>query len=719
MPNPLKMCIFDENFTQMIPVEVRMSKHYKVSALIIYVLAVIAITAMLPKQRQFKYELQKGKAWQYEDLYAPFDFVVLKTNAEIKEERDNIYKNAKPYFSVISSVYPEQKIRFGQEFDRRFASAMDIVHGRFPEQQVNADTIKSKLRQFALLNLEFIYSKGITNYTEVLEKDNGQGMVVLVENKMSRTVPSAEVFTVHSAQQYVADQVAIKFNNNQVLLTAFDYLNIYDFIKPNIEYDKTLTNKARQTLEEQLSESRGMVQAGQLIIAHNELMNDQNLRILRSLRREYQSTGMTTSPISWTLFGQTLLVAILMALLFVFLTLNYPRVVSHVRHLFFVVGLVVVMIGMMCVSMRQQIGHAYLLPFAILPLILRTFYDGHLAIIAHMVTVILCGLLISSGYEFIMLQTVAGMVAIFCLSKIAKRRQLFLAVLMVTGSYIITYTAISLLQEGQFSHIGLRPYMWFIINGLFLFVTYPLIFLFERIFGLVSDITLLELADTNHPLLRELAEKAPGTFQHVMQVANLAEDAIRNINGNPLMARVGALYHDVGKTSAPQFFVENQVGTNPHNSLSNEESAAIIIGHVKKGEELAKAYKLPPRIIDFITTHHGTDVVRYFYNNEVNQHGADNVDASKYTYPGPSPFSKETAVVMLADSIEAASRTIKDYSQDVISSVVEDVVNDKIEHGQMNYADITFRDIETIKAIFKQKLQNIYHTRIEYPKAKK
>ncbi|MBO7597045.1 MAG: hypothetical protein J6T70_08400, partial [Bacteroidales bacterium] len=227
------MCIFDENFTQMIPVEVRMSKHYKVSALIIYVLAVIAITAMLPKQRQFKYELQKGKAWQYEDLYAPFDFVVLKTNAEIKEERDNIYKNAKPYFSVISSVYPEQKIRFGQEFDRRFASAMDIVHGRFPEQQVNADTIKSKLRQFALLNLEFIYSKGITNYTEVLEKDNGQGMVVLVENKMSRTVPSAEVFTVHSAQQYVADQVAIKFNNNQVLLTAFDYLNIYDFIKPN------------------------------------------------------------------------------------------------------------------------------------------------------------------------------------------------------------------------------------------------------------------------------------------------------------------------------------------------------------------------------------------------------------------------------------------------------------------------------------------------------
>ena len=691
-------------------------KTHNISALIIYVLAVIAITAMLPKQRQFKYELQKGKAWQYEDLYAPFDFVVLKTNAEIKEERDNIYKHAKPYFSVTSSVYPEQKIRFEQEFDRRFASAMDIVRNKFPEQQVNADTVKSELQRFALSSLEFVYSKGITNYTDVLEKDNGQGTVVLVENKMSRTVPSTEVFTVHSAQQYVADQVTIKFSNNQILLTAFDNLNIYDFIKPNIEYDKTLTTKARLALEEQLSESRGMVQAGQLIIAHNELMNDQNLRILRSLRREFQSTGVTSSPISWTLFGQTMLVAILMALLFVFVMLNYPRIFSHFRLLFFVVGLVVVMIGMMCVSIRFQIGHAYLLPFAILPLILRTFYDGHLAIIAHMVTVILCGLLISSGYEFIMLQTVAGMVAIFCLSKIAKRRQLFMAVLMVTTSYIVTYTAISLLQEGQFSHIGLRPYMWFFVNGLLLFVAYPLIFIFEKVFGLVSDVTLLELSDTNHPLLRELAEKAPGTFQHVMQVANLAEDAIRNIGGNPLMARVGALYHDVGKTSAPQFFVENQVGTNPHDALSNEESAAIIIGHVKNGEELARAYKLPPRIIDFIATHHGTDVVRYFYNNEVNQHGADNVDASKYTYPGPSPFSKETAVVMLADSIEAASRTIKDYSQDVIGALVEDIVDDKIEHGQMNHADLTFRDIETIKTIFKQKLQNIYHTRIEYPK---
>lgn len=701
----------------MVPIDVRISKHYKASALIIFVLAVVAITAMLPRQRQFKYELQKGKVWQYEDLYAPFDFVVLKTNAEIKEERDNIHKNAKPYFTVISTVYPEQRVKFEQEFERRFASAMDVVRSRFPDLSVDGDTIKSRLRNFALAALESVYSKGVTNYTEVLDKDNGQGAVVLVENKVGRTVPAAEVFTTHSAQKYVSELITMKFNANQVLFTAVEYLNIYDFIKPNIEYDKTLTTKARQALEEQLSESRGMVQAGQLIIAHNEPMNDQNLRVLRSLRREFQSAGVASGLVSWTLVGQILVVAILLALLFVFVILNRPRIYSHTRHLFFVVGLVVVMVGMMCVSIRLQLGHAYLLPFAILPIILRTFYDGHLAFIAHIITSILCGLLISSGYEFIMLQAVAGMVAIFCLSKIAKRRQLFTAVLMVTASYIITYTGMSLLQEGRLANIGLRPYMWFIINGLFLFVSYPLIFFFERLFGLVSDVTLLELSDTNHPLLRELAEKAPGTFQHVMQVANLAEDAIRNIGGNPLLARVGALYHDIGKTAMPQFFIENQVGVSPHNTLSNEASADIIISHVKHGEALAKSYKLPPRVIDFITTHHGTDVVRYFYNNEVNANGADNVDVAKYTYPGPSPVTKETAVVMLADSVEAASRTIKDYSPEVISALVEEIVDDKIEHGQMNHAELTFRDIETVKMFFKQKLQNIYHTRIEYPKS--
>lgn len=703
----------------MVTNEARKSKHYKVSATIIYVLALVIIVALLPKQRQFKYELQKGKAWQYEDLYAPFDFVVLKTDAEIKAEREDIFKNVLPYFNVLPEVYAEQKIKFEQEFDYRFETAMNMAIAKYSKIAVPTDTLKKQLRQFYIHNLEFIYTKGISNYTDVLEKSSDVASVALIDNKRSRVVPASEIFTTHTAQQYLAQQTDIKFKDKLTILSIAESLNIYDFIKPNIEYDKTTTTKARLTAERQLSTSRGIVSAGQLIIARNELMNDQNLRVLQSLRKEYQSTGMTTTKVSWTLIGQILIVAILLALLFTFLYLNRLQIITHTRHLVFIVGLVVTMVAMICFSVRLQIGHAYVLPLAILPIILRTFYDGHLAIITHFVTIIICGLLASNGYEFIFLQAIAGIVAIFCLSKIVKRRQLFLAVMMVALAYMVSYTAISLLQEGQLNHIGMRPYMWFLLNGLLLFVSYPLIFLFEKIFGLVSDVTLLELSDTNHPLLRELAEKAPGTFQHVMQVANLAEEATRGIGGNALMARVGALYHDIGKTVVPQFFIENQIsGVNPHDELTNEQSASIIISHVTNGIELAHSHKLPPRIIDFIGTHHGTDMVRYFYNNEVNEKGADNVDAGKYTYPGPSPFSKETAVVMLADSIEAASRTIKHYSPEVMGELVDNIVNEKTKLGQLNFADITFRDIESIKDIFKQKLQNIYHTRISYPKSK-
>lgn len=704
----------------MISNNARISKHYKASTIIIYAIATVLIVAMLPKQRQFKYELQKGKVWQYEDLYAPFDFVVLKTDAEMKKERNDVFKNAKPYFNVLPSIYPEQKIRFEQEYNYRFASAMDVVHSKYPEMPINTDAIKKQLRLFALEMLDFIYDKGVSDYTDVLEKSNELTSVVLIENKMSQIVPTSEIFTIHSAQQYLTEQTNIRFKNNMAILTAAENINIYDFIRPNIEYDKTTSTKARLAAERHLSTSRGMVAAGQLIIARNEMMNDQNLRILESLRKEYQSSGMTTTKITWTLIGQIMIVAILLALLFGFLILNRIQIIRHTRHLVFIIGLILIVIGMMCVLERMQVGHAYVLPFAMLPLILRTFYDGHLALFAHIIVIIICGLLTQSGYEFILLQIVAGSVAIFCLSKIAKRRQLFLAVLMVTLSYFVTYTAMSLLQEGRLSDISLRPYMWFAINGLFLFVSYPLIFLFEKIFRLVSDVTLLELADTNHPLLRELAEKAPGTFQHVMQVANLAEDAIRSIGGNPLMVRVGALYHDIGKTVVPQFYIENQIGgINPHNELNNEQSASIIISHVTNGVELARNYKLPPRIIDFITTHHGTDVVRYFYNDEINTNGAENVDVNKFTYPGPSPYSKETAVVMLADSIEAASRSVKDLSPNAISTLVDKIVRDKIENGQMNHANVTFSDIETIKKTFKLKLQNIYHTRIAYPKINK
>jgi len=695
-----------------------LTKQKKWVAAIIFVAALAIIVACLPKQRQFRYELQKGKVWQYEDLYAPFDFVVMKTDAEIKEERNNNFKNAKPYFNVLANVYPEQRLLFDQEFEHRFALALDAMKVKYPQAHIESDTLKAHFYDFAVNCLEFIYNKGITSYSEIIEKSDQQSAMVLVENKVSRIVPASEIFTVHSAQQYVSEQINIEFQGSLTSLTTVSSFNMYDYIKPNIEYDKTTTAKAREAAGSQISSSHGMVQAGQLIIAHNEIMNDQNMRILESLRHEYQNFGFAASTISWVLVGQILVIAILLTLLYVYLFFYNAEVFVHIRRLFLLIVVVVVMVALMCILLRLQVANTYVLPLVILPIIIKTFYNGRLAFFAHIITIVMCGLLSANGFQFILMHAIAGSVAVFTLMRITKLRQLMGSVLLVTLSYIITYTAMSLMQEGQFATISLRPYMWLVINGLLLFLCYPLIFLIERVFGFVSDVTLLELADTNNPLLRELAEKAPCTFQHVMQVANLAEDASRNIGGNPLLARVGALYHDIGKTFAPQYFIENQVGVNPHDMMTPEESAEVIISHVSNGIAMAKEHKLPPRVIDFIASHHGTDLVRYFYSKAVEQNGEENTDISKYCYPGPLPSTRETVILMLADSIEAASRSIKNVSPKTIDDLVESIFNDKIEQGQLNNADITFNDINTIKATFKQKLQNIYHTRIAYPEKK-
>jgi putative nucleotidyltransferase with HDIG domain len=396
--------------------------------------------------------------------------------------------------------------------------------------------------------------------------------------------------------------------------------------------------------------------------------------------------------------------------------LSFRReILVNYQKLSFIVLVVVLMVSIMSIVTRFNIGNVYMVPFVALPIIVQAFYDGRLAFFIHMVTITLCGLLAPNGFEFILLQFIAGAISMFSLSKVDKRGKLFTAVLLIIMSYIITYTSLALLQEGSFKQINYYTYLWFALNGLFLLVCYPLIFVIEKAFGFLSDVTLLELSDTNHPLLRELAEKAPGTFQHVMQVANLAEDAIRKINGNALLMRVGALYHDIGKTNAPQYFIENQSGKNPHDALGYEQSAGIIIDHVHYGVALAKKYKLPQPIIDFITTHHGTGLVKYFYTKYMNDNDNRVPDLSRFTYPGPSPFTKETAVLMMADAVEASSRALKEYSYKTIDELVERIIDAKMKDGQFNDADITFREISIIKEAFKQKLVNIYHSRIEYP----
>jgi len=377
--------------------------------------------------------------------------------------------------------------------------------------------------------------------------------------------------------------------------------------------------------------------------------------------------------------------------------------------------MVLIMIAASSIVVRFNAVNLYLIPYIALPIIIFTFYDSRLAFYIHLVTVMIIAFWAPNAFEFIFLQFVAGAVSMFTMSKLYRRGQLFAAVGLIMLTYILTYSALGMIQEGNITKINYYTFLWFVGNSLLLLACYPLIFVFEKMFGFLSDVTLLELSDTNHPALRELAEKAPGTFQHVIQVANLAEEAIRRIDGNALLMRVGALYHDIGKTAAPGFFIENQGPKNPHENLKYDKSAEVIIQHVHYGAELARKYKLPKPIIDFIYTHHGTGLVKYFHTMYSNENEGIVPDISKFSYPGPSPFTKETAVLMMADAVEASSRTLKEYNESTIDALVEKIINNQMADNQFEEADITFKDIQKVKEVFKKKLLNIYHSRIEYP----
>ncbi|MFP4019745.1 MAG: HD family phosphohydrolase, partial [Bacteroidales bacterium] len=373
--------------------------------------------------------------------------------------------------------------------------------------------------------------------------------------------------------------------------------------------------------------------------------------------------------------------------------------------------------GISSLTIRLNPDLVYLIPFAILAIIIRSFYDARLALFIHIITVLLVGFYAPSSFNFIFLNFIAGIVAIFSLTSLSRRGKLFLSATLVILSYAFVYFGIAITQEGNLQNINWMNFAYFGINGAIVLSSYPLIYVFEKIFGFVSDVTLMELSDTNQPLLRRLSERAPGTFQHSLQVANLAETAVFQIGGNTLLVRTGALYHDIGKMDNPIYFIENQSPDfNPHEQIDSEESAKIIIGHVKKGVEIASKYKLPAQIVDFIRTHHGTTKVQYFYKKYIQNTEDEEIDDAQFTYPGPKPFSKEMAVLMMADSVEAASRSYTKLNEKIINNLVDTIIDGQLNAGQFENVDVTFRDITIIKGIFKKKLQNFYHARIKYPK---
>ncbi|HRU86787.1 MAG TPA: HDIG domain-containing protein, partial [Tenuifilum sp.] len=565
-------------------------------------------------------------------------------------------------------------------------------------------------------NISQIYLKGIINQDENAISNSmlKQGLAVVINN-VAYDKWFDEVYTVQKAVKLLNSN-ANDFTKSLSpgLVGLWEMINLKEYIQPNLFYDEVATQKFRNELISNISITKGLVQAGEKIVVKGEVVNSEIYQILESLKKEYDKR-LGSKNLFAILFGNMILIASLYIVLFLFLLNFRNEVLNDIRKLLFILMLITASAAVSALVIKTNSFSIFVIPLAIVPIFVKTFFDSRLALFVHLITIFLVAFLVPNSFEFVFTNFIAGIVAIIGLSKMYNRGQLFKTVGLVYFSYLTLTLSLYLVGDGSLKGVNWFIALWYGINALLLLASYQLVYIIEKFFGFLSDITLIELSDTNLDLLRKLAEVAPGTFQHSLQVANLAESAVQRVGGNPLLVRTGALYHDIGKMANPMFFIENQQGGfNPHENVDNVKSAEIIINHVHEGVKIAAKAGLPSQIVDFIKMHHGTSKVKYFYNKELQAENA-NIDEGKFSYPGPEPQTKETAIVMMADAVEAASRSLKEYTVQSIDQLVERIIDDQLNSGQYGFADVTLRDISLIKTIFKKKLQNIYHVRLEYP----
>lgn len=669
--------------------------HSLIYKVILFFATTFLIVYLFPKSGKFKYDFDKDKPWQSENLYAPIDFAIKKTADEIEAEKREIIKNNPVYFDVNTAVTQSVLDYFEQKFKMTFS---DSIVSNKPEL---FDISKSVLQQ--------LYLYGVLDEIHDFSEDK---FVILVENnRQISTTTFSKLARTNSFTQELNRKLQAK---NYSKYTAAITTLFNESIQPNVSFNKSISEQSLQEQLKSISLVYGYVEKGSLIISKKEIVDTQKYNILKSLESEYVSNVWTASNYNWVVFAYALLVAITLLMLLLFLRKYRLEVFLNNTKVTFIFFNMFLMILLTTLIINYDSKYVYIVPLCVLPLILKAFFDARLGLFAHMLTVLLLGFIVPNSYEYMFLQIIAGIVTILTVSELYKRANLFISVGQITLIYIIAYFAFIVIHEGNINNIDITTFGMFILCGLATLFVQPLIYIYEKLFGLVSDVSLLELSDTNTKLLKELSNKAPGTFHHSLNVANLAEASANEIGANAMLVRVGALYHDIGKMKNPTYFTENQsTGINPHDELSSRESTRIITGHIIDGIEIAKKYNLPDRVIDFIRTHHGTSLVYYFYKKEKEANAG--VSESSYRYPGPKPFSKETAILMMCDSVEAASKSLKEPSSSKIDVFVENIVNKQMDDGQFLNADITFKEIESIKKVLKGKLSNIFHLRIEYP----
>jgi putative nucleotidyltransferase with HDIG domain len=662
----------------------------------LFVTTTFLIVYLFPEGGKFKFEFQKGKPWQYENLYAPFDFAIQKSPEVIAREKELVKSQSKLFF-----VYDlETPLAVEKSMELRF-------------QELASDSVYyQKLRTQGKQILSRIYKRGFLEVgSETRVNDAATFVFVRKENEI-KEIQFRDFLLSQDLFQVIQNELAQDASS----LYRDIVLNVLtDVVKPNVTFDEKFSEKALKEAMNAISYTTGMISTDQLIVFRGDIVEGKKYAVLNSLKEEYKSQIWSKNNYSWIVSGYTILVALALLMLFLFLRKNSPAIYDDNTKVTFIFLNIILMIFLVTLMVRYQVAYLYVVPLTLLPIVLKAFFDARLALFTHVLTVLLLGFVVPNSFEFIYLQMIAGIVTILTVSELYKRANLFISVGQITLIYMLTYFAFSIIHEGNISQMNWSYFVLFALNGVLSFLSLFLIWMYEKMFGLVSDVTLLELSNTNSKLLRELNEKAPGTFQHSMQVANLAEAAANEIGANSMLVRTGALYHDIGKIISPMYFTENQAtSVNPHDELPPKDSAKIIIDHVLQGILLAKRNGLPDRIIDFIRTHHGTSTVYYFYKKAA-EGNLEGVEMEDFQYPGPIPFSKETAILMMSDAAEAASKSLKDPSAQAIDALIDKITERQMADGQFRNASITFREIETIKKVLKKKLKNIYHVRIEYP----
>lgn len=666
---------------------------------LIFIATVSVIVYFLPNEGKFNYQFDINKPWKYGLLQASFDFPIYKNDIQVQKEQDSILADYQPYFQIDKEAEKNVLSKLREDYNKTLRHSLpgtDYV--RYIERTLKA-----------------LYEDGIIAGNDLKRMEEDSIIAIrLVDKNVATSRFIDQLYTVKEAYEYLLNADTTHYKKK-----ILQQCNLNDYITPNLVYDEEKSEAAQKDLLSNISWANGFVLNGQKIIDRGEIVDEQTYNILESLRKEWEKRSDSVQEKRLTLAGQILYVGIFLFCFMAYLELFRADYYERKGTLTLLFALIVFFPVLSSIMVEQNLSSIYVVPFAMIPIIVRVFLDSRAAFMAHVTIILLCSITLRFPHEFILLQVVAGMVAIYSLRELSQRSQLLRTALVVFISYALLYFAFELIHEDDLTKLNTRMYIYFMINGILLLFAYPLLFLLEKIFGFTSDVTLVELSNINNSLLREMSEVAPGTFQHSLQMANLAAAAANKIGGKSQLVRTGALYHDIGKMVNPAFFTENQSGVNPHKSLSYEQSAQVIISHITDGLKLAEKHNLPKVIKDFISTHHGRGLTKYFYISYKNEHPDEEVDQEKFRYPGPNPFTKEQAVLMMADSVEAASRSLPEYTEESISTLVDKIIDTQVSEGYFKECPITFKDIATVKALFKEKLKTMYHTRISYPELRK